>query len=132
MPAWEVDMEITWISIGRSDLELAQAAVLSSMSDQSDEGNAIFSKSLEIAKNFSIPRGSNLIVPSGPDSLSGVDLKTQKIRKGSCLRIGEWLHQGGHSLSEDTQRIVSEVEKRGHQAVVIADQEHELGVLELA
>ncbi len=125
-------MEITLIAIGRSDYELAHAALLSAISDQSNEGNAIFSKSLEITKNFSIPRGSNLIEPSGPDSLSGVDLKTQKIRKGSCLRIDEWLRETGHQLTEDTQRIVSEVEQRGHLAVVIADQEREYGVLELA
>jgi high-affinity K+ transport system ATPase subunit B len=124
-------MEVILISIGGSDLELAQAAVLSSVTDQSDEGTTIFSKSLDIARNFSIPRGSQLVPPSGPDTLSGVDLKTQKIRKGSCTRIDEWLHQRGRSLSKATHRIVSEVEKRGHQAVVIADQEHELGVLEL-
>jgi high-affinity K+ transport system ATPase subunit B len=120
------------ISITVSGKDLAQAAVLSAVMDTSASGSAIFSQALDLAHNFSIPKGSHLIAPSGDDDFSGVDMKTRKIRKGSYDHIQGWLREFDRKMNESTLQIVSDIESRGHQAIVLADQEHELGVIELS
>ena len=125
-------MEVTLIPITAAGRELAHAATLSSVTDTSPSGSAIFSQSLDLAVNFSIPKGSRLIEPTELDELSGVDLKTQKIRKGTCPQIQSWVQEFGRTIGEETIKIVSEIELRGNQAFVLADQEQELGVIEVA
>jgi K+-transporting ATPase ATPase B chain len=121
-------MEVILIPLTTTGKDLAHLATLSSVTDTTPLGSAIFSQSLDIARSFSIPKGSLLIPVSEPDDLSGVDLKTRKIRKGSASQIQNWL---GRSVGDETIQIVNEVESRGNRAFVIADEEQEIGVIEV-
>jgi high-affinity K+ transport system ATPase subunit B len=72
-------MAVILISLTATGKELAQAAVLSAVTDTSPSGSAIFSQSLDLAQDFSLPKGAKFITPSGNDAFSGVDMKTRKI-----------------------------------------------------
>jgi high-affinity K+ transport system ATPase subunit B len=121
-------MEVTLIPLTTTGKDLANLATLSSVTDTTALGSAIFSQSLDLARSFSIPKGSRLILPSESDELSGVDLKTRKIRKGTHAEIQNWR---GRSIGEETIKIVNEIESRGNRAFVIADEEQEIGVIEV-
>jgi high-affinity K+ transport system ATPase subunit B len=122
-------MEVTLIPITTEGKDLAHLATLSSVTDHSPAGSAVFSQSLDLAGKFSIPKGSRLI--SADNELSGVDLKTRKIRKGTRLQIQNWVQGFGRDIGEQTIKIVNEVESRGNQAFVIADESQEIGVIEV-
>jgi high-affinity K+ transport system ATPase subunit B len=125
-------MEVILIPVSVPGKDLAQLATLCSMSDTSPAGSAIFSQSLDLALRFSIPKGSRLIEPTAVDDLSGVDLKTRKIRKGSRVQIEKWVNEFGRTISLKVIKIVDEVESRGNRAFVVADEESELGVIEVS
>jgi high-affinity K+ transport system ATPase subunit B len=76
-------MEVTLIPVTTAGKDLAHLATLSSVTDNSPSGSAVFSQSLDLAGKFSIPKGSRLVPPSELNDLCGVDLKTRKIRKGT-------------------------------------------------
>jgi K+-transporting ATPase ATPase B chain len=122
-------MKITFIPLSASEKELIQAALLSCVSDLSAESEAIFQRSVEITGNITLPRNSNLIYTS---TLSGVDLKDRKIRKGALIPIEKWRGTAEGLSHEATLRVIEEVENRGNKALVIADEAHDLGVIELA
>jgi high-affinity K+ transport system ATPase subunit B len=124
-------MEVILIPIHAAGKDLAHIATLASVTDNSPHGSAIFSQSLDLAVQFSIPKGARLIPPSALGELSGVDFKTRKIRKGTCPEIQNWVQEFGRSVSERATEIVSEIESRGNRAMIIADQEQDLGVIEL-
>jgi K+-transporting ATPase ATPase B chain len=124
-------IEVHFIPRIGTERDLAKAAILSAVPDHSAESHAIFSKAFMITRAICLPKESHLISPSDDDSLSGVDFKNTKIRKGRLERIENWLQECGGVTHQEIRAIVAEVEKRGHRAVVVADEQTELGVIEL-
>jgi potassium-transporting ATPase ATP-binding subunit len=124
-------IQVHFIPTVGTQRDLATVALLSAVPDHSPESHAIFSQALEITRQMLIPRNSRLIGPGENDSFSGIDMTDRKIRKGRLDRIEAWLLQCGGVTHEGIKKIVAEIEGRGHQAFVVADQETDLGVIEL-
>ena len=124
-------IQVHFIPTVGTERDLARVAILSAVPNHSSESHAIFSKALGITHEVRLPKDSILVAPQEFNSLSGVDLKNRKIRKGRLDQVEAWLRQCGGVTHQGIQQIVAEIEGRGHQALVVADNKTDLGVIEL-
>lgn len=125
--------DVVFVPTVGSEEELNYAAYLSSMADKSDESSAIYFGSSMKEENASAIDASRfeLVPPREGDSMSGINLPHRMFRKGPIESIDEWISRAGGMIHNQTRRIVSQIIRRGHQAIVVADDEHDLGVIEL-
>ncbi|MBZ5687017.1 MAG: potassium-transporting ATPase subunit KdpB [Acidobacteriia bacterium] len=120
---------------GVTEQELADAAQLSSLPDETPEGRSI----VVLAKERYGLRGRELsshevrFVPfSAQTRMSGVDLNGFEIRKGATDAIANYLTQNGHPLPDEVRKIVEEISMLGGTPLVVAEKNRgALGVIEL-
>ena len=120
---------------GVSEQELADAAQLSSLADETPEGRSI----VILAKEKYGLRGRELgshdahFVPfSAQTRMSGVDLNGFEIRKGATDAIAKYLTQNGLSLPSEVKGTVEEISHSGGTPLVVAEKNRgALGVIEL-
>jgi potassium-transporting ATPase ATP-binding subunit len=119
---------------GITDARLADAAQLSSLSDETPEGRSI----VVLAKEKYNLRGRDLagmqyeFVPfSAQTRMSGVDLPDAKIRKGAAEAIGNFLELQGSSMPRQVAEKVQEIAKLGGTPLVVAENATALGVIYL-
>jgi K+-transporting ATPase ATPase B chain len=120
---------------GVSEKELADAAQLSSLADETPEGRSI----VILAKDKYGLRGRELgshdahFVPfSAQTRMSGVDLNGFEIRKGATDAIAKYLTQNGLSLPSEVKTTVEEISMSGGTPLVVAEKNRgALGVIEL-
>lgn len=114
--------------------ELADAAQLASLADETPEGRSI----VVLAKReFSI-RGREIhelgaaFVPfSAQTRMSGVNLDHREIRKGAADAIERYLSAQGGSLPASVKAIVDSTAKSGSTPLVVAEGRRVLGVVQL-
>jgi len=119
--------------------ELADAAQLSSLSDETPEGRSI----VILAKEKFNIRGREVhqlnatFIPFTAQSrMSGVDLKTddssiRKIRKGSSEAIRTFIQNNNGFYPQEIQNIVSDLARQGATPLVVAENKKVLGVIHL-
>ncbi|MEN6326616.1 MAG: potassium-transporting ATPase subunit KdpB [Syntrophomonas sp.] len=114
--------------------ELADAAQLSSLADETPEGRSI----VVLAKNQYGWRERDLsqlqasFVPfSAQTRMSGVDIKEREIRKGAIDAIEKYLQQQGKQLDQRVRDIAVSIAKKGGTPLVVADSGKALGVIHL-
>jgi len=120
---------------GVTEQELADAAQLSSLADETPEGRSI----VVLAKEKYGLRGRELgsyearFVPfSAQTRMSGVDLNTFEIRKGAADTIENYLQQSGARMPADVKATVEEIARSGGTPLVVAEKSRgPLGVIEL-
>jgi K+-transporting ATPase ATPase B chain len=120
---------------GVTEQELADAAQLSSLPDETPEGRSIVIRAKE---KYGL-RGRELssheckFVPfSAQTRMSGVDLNGFEIRKGAADAISNYVAQNGHQLPDEVQKIVEEISMLGGTPLVVAEKSRgALGVIEL-
>ena len=119
---------------GVTDGELADAAQLASLADETPEGRSI----VVLAKEQHGLRGREVrpltarFIPfSAKTRMSGVDCGGRKIRKGAADAIERYVVEQGGALPADVRRIVDEVARRGATPLVVAESSRVLGVVEL-
>jgi potassium-transporting ATPase ATP-binding subunit len=120
---------------GVTELELANAAQLSSLADETPEGRSI----IVLAKEEYGLRGRELgphdakFVPfSAQTRMSGVDLSGFEIRKGAAEAIANYVAQSGHSMPAEVNAAVDEISRSGGTPLVVAEKSRgALGVIEL-
>jgi K+-transporting ATPase ATPase B chain len=125
---------------GVSVENLADAAQLSSLSDETPEGRSI----VILAKEKFGLRGRDIskleahFIPfSAQTRMSGVDIhpgngeSKRIIRKGSADAIKNYVESNGGIFSPNTQKIVNEFSKAGSTPLVVAENFNVLGVIEL-
>jgi K+-transporting ATPase ATPase B chain len=113
---------------------MADAAQLSSLSDETPEGRSI----VVLAKEKYNLRGRDLghmhaeSVPfTAQTRMSGVDLPGTKIRKGSVDAITRFLEEQGSSLPRKVRDQVEEIARAGGTPLVVAENSTALGVIYL-
>jgi len=113
---------------------LADAAQLSSLSDETPEGRSI----VVLAKEKYGLRGRDLssihaeFVPfTAQTRMSGVDLPGASIRKGSVDAITRFLEEQGSSLPRQVREQVEEIARVGGTPLVVAENATALGVIYL-
>jgi K+-transporting ATPase ATPase B chain len=114
---------------------LADAAQLSSLSDDTPEGRSIVvlaKEKFQIRARQLNNLGVIFIPFSAQTRMSGIDLQDGRhIRKGSVDAIELYVKELGGSLPADVYRVVEEIAKTGGTPLVVADTETVLGVVHL-
>jgi potassium-transporting ATPase ATP-binding subunit len=119
---------------GITEAEMADAAQLSSLADETPEGRSI----VVLAKEKYALRGRELssheavFVPfTAQTRMSGVNLDGREIRKGSVDAIVKYLQQFGTSLPREIQASVEQIARSGGTPLVVAENQRALGVIYL-
>lgn len=119
---------------GISEQELADAAQLASLADETPEGRSI----VVLAKDKFGFRERNIhalgatFVPfTAHTRMSGVNLGSRQIRKGAVDAIRNHILSLGAAFPHDIQAIVDDVARRGSTPLVVGDGARILGVVEL-
>ncbi|HEV2464976.1 MAG TPA: potassium-transporting ATPase subunit KdpB [Acidobacteriaceae bacterium] len=119
---------------GISNHQLADAAQLSSLPDETPEGRSI----VVLAKERYGLRGRDLeelhaeFVPfSASTRMSGVDLGGSAIRKGAADAIAQFVHERGGSMPAEVNGAVEEIARAGGTPLVVARDQQILGVVYL-
>jgi K+-transporting ATPase ATPase B chain len=121
---------VTGVSVG----ELADAAQLASLPDETPEGRSI----VVLAKEKYQIRGRELhdqnavFVPfTAHTRMSGVDLGERQIRKGAADAIEKYLRANGGGVHAELQTIVERIARAGGTPLVVAERTRALGVVHL-
>jgi potassium-transporting ATPase ATP-binding subunit len=120
---------------GVSEQELADAAQLSSLADETPEGRSI----VVLAKERYKLRGRELgshdahFVPfTAQTRMSGVDLNGFEIRKGASDAVASYLAQNGRPMPTEVKNEVEKIARSGGTPLVVAERNRgALGVIEL-
>jgi len=119
---------------GISSEQLADAAQLSSLADETPEGRSI----VVLAKQLFNLRERDLkaldasfIHFSAQTRMSGVNLGARQLRKGSAEAIRKHIESLGGLFYDSIQQSVDDVARRGSTPLVVADDAKVLGVIEL-
>jgi K+-transporting ATPase ATPase B chain len=114
--------------------ELADAAQLSSLADETPEGRSIV---VLAKKNFGL-RGRTLsdknmtFIPfTAKTRMSGVDCNGHEIRKGAADSVRAYVEAAGGSYTEDCDHAVKEIAKQGGTPLVVTMDHKILGVIHL-
>ena len=119
---------------GVDETELAEAAQLSSLADETPEGRSI----VVLAKEKYGLRGRELssleatFVPfTAQTRMSGVDFDGREVRKGAADAILKYLGSNGNHLAKDLNVIVERISREGGTPLVVAEDRLPLGVIQL-
>jgi K+-transporting ATPase ATPase B chain len=118
---------------GHSEEEVADAAQLASLADETPEGRSI----VVLAKErFNIRErdlaGPHEFVPfSATTRMSGLDVDGRLIRKGAAEAVRNWVVEQGGTPPEGLGEIVDRIARAGSTPLVVADGPNVLGVIEL-
>jgi K+-transporting ATPase ATPase B chain len=114
--------------------QLADAAQLSSLADETPEGRSIVvlaKQQYGIRGHDLQPLGAQFIPFSAQTRMSGIDFDGRQIRKGAADAVAAWLIEHGSALPEEVRREVETVARRGATPLVVAEGPRALGVIEL-
>lgn len=119
---------------GTSPEELADAAQLSSLADETPEGRSI----VILAKEEFGIRGRNLnekdvkFIPfTAKTRMSGVDYDGDKIRKGAVDAIKDYIIKSGGVYSQECNEVVVKISNQGGTPLVVTKNNQILGVIHL-
>ncbi len=117
---------------GTDEAELAEAAQLSSLSDETPEGRSVVILAKEKFNLRSVRGGNMDFIPfSANTRMSGVDYDGTKIRKGAADAIFDYVKNQGAPVSEQCKSIVKEIASQGGTPLVVAKDDKILGVIHL-
>jgi K+-transporting ATPase ATPase B chain len=119
---------------GVDETELAEAAQLSSLADETPEGRSI----VVLAKEKYGLRGRELapheaqFVPfTAQTRMSGVDFDGREVRKGAVDAIEKYLNGHGKAVPRELNGIVEDISRAGGTPLVVAEDRVALGVIQL-
>ncbi|MBK8538136.1 MAG: potassium-transporting ATPase subunit KdpB [Candidatus Competibacteraceae bacterium] len=119
---------------GILEVELADAAQLASLADETPEGRSV---GILAKQRFNLRErdihalGATFIHFSAQTRMSGVNLDGRQIRKGSAEAIRQLVEAAGGHFPEPVARAVDDVARRGSTPLVVADGAKVFGVIEL-
>jgi len=119
---------------GVSNMELADAAQLSSLPDETPEGRSI----VVLAKERFGLRGRDMaeiaaeFVPfSATTRMSGVNVEGRSIRKGATDAIAAFINEHGGTMPDQVRQTVEQIARSGGTPLVVAEDNRALGVIHL-
>ena len=119
---------------GVNEAELADAAQLSSLADETPEGRSI----VVLAKQKYGIRGrevaehdAHFIPFTAQTRMSGVDMDGRRVRKGATESVVEFVHEAGGSVTTQLTEITDRISRFGGTPLVVADGPRALGVVHL-
>jgi K+-transporting ATPase ATPase B chain len=126
---------VEFIPVGDvTEEELADAAQLSSLADETPEGRSI----VVLAKEKYNIRGREVaehearFIPfTAQTRMSGVDLDGRRIRKGATDSVMEFVHDQGGAVPTELMDVTDRISRSGGTPLVVADGNRALGVVHL-
>ena len=119
---------------GVTERDLADAAQLASLADETPEGRSI----VVLAKQkFSIrgrelsPHGATFVPFTAQTRMSGVDLDGRQIRKGAADSVATYVKSNEGTIPPELNELVQRIARSGGTPLVVADRARPLGVIHL-
>jgi potassium-transporting ATPase ATP-binding subunit len=118
---------------GHTEMEVASAAQLASLSDETPEGRSIvvLAKERFGIRQRELGDGHVFIPFTAQTRMSGLDVDGRQIRKGAAEAVRRWVVEQGGSASPELDRIVDKIARSGATPLAVADGPNLLGVIEL-
>jgi K+-transporting ATPase ATPase B chain len=124
---------------GITEAQLAEAAVLASLSDDTPEGKSIVALGVgKLGRTVTAPAGATAVPFTAQTRMSGVDFDGRHIRKGAADAIAKHVanvgtpYRAGEGLAAEVRSTVDHIAKQGATPLVVADGGRVLGVVQLA
>lgn len=114
--------------------ELADAAQLSSLPDETPEGRSIVvlaKQKYGLRERDLAALGATFVPFSAHTRMSGVNIGTRQIRKGAVDAIQVWVESQGGRFPAEVQALVDNIARKGSTPLVVAENARVLGVVEL-
>jgi K+-transporting ATPase ATPase B chain len=115
--------------------DLARAAMLSSLADDTPEGRSIVVLAKDVLKikgrDIRAPEGSLFVEFSAQTRMSGIDMEGKRIRKGSFEAVEGYVKNNGGAIPDDAERLSNDVSGDGGTPLVVAEGKKVLGVIRL-
>jgi K+-transporting ATPase ATPase B chain len=119
---------------GVSEQEMADAAQLSSLADETPEGRSIVVLAKEqygLRERDIQALGAKFIPFTAQTRMSGVSLEGREVRKGAISAIEEYVHTQGGAYPESLRIEVDRIAREGGTPLVVAEGSRALGVIHL-
>jgi K+-transporting ATPase ATPase B chain len=119
---------------GVAERDLADAAQLASLADETPEGRSIVilaKQKYQIRERDVRSLGATFVPFTAQTRMSGVNLSGRQVRKGAADAIEAHVHAAGGTLPIDVRSTVDRVAKQGATPLVVADGKQVLGVIQL-
>jgi potassium-transporting ATPase ATP-binding subunit len=118
---------------GHTERDVAAAAQLASLADETPEGRSIvvLAKEKFGLRERELPAEHVFVPFTAQTRMSGLDLDGRRIRKGAADSVRRWVTEQGGSPSPKLDRIVEQVARSGSTPLAVADGPALLGVIEL-
>jgi potassium-transporting ATPase ATP-binding subunit len=123
---------------GIAERDLADAAQLASLADETPEGRSIVvlaKQRFNIRERDMATLHATFLAFTAQTRMSGVDLVNREIRKGAAEAVKKYIEERGGRFPQEVQHAVDEIARRGSTPLVVAERVNEatraLGVIEL-
>lgn len=119
---------------GNSEQELADAAQLSSLADETPEGRSVvvLAKEKFNIRGRSLSDKNMMFIPfTAKTRMSGVDFDGHEVRKGAADSVKAYVEEAGGTYSNECDSAVKEIAKQGGTPLVVAKDHKILGVIHL-
>jgi K+-transporting ATPase ATPase B chain len=114
--------------------QLADAAQLSSLSDETPEGRSIVvlaKEQYDLRERDLRALDAHFVPFTAQTRMSGVNLGERQIRKGAASAIEDYVQSQGGKFPDDLRRTVDQISMAGGTPLVVAEGAHALGVIQL-
>jgi K+-transporting ATPase ATPase B chain len=118
---------------GISEEELANAAQMASLADETPEGRSIvvLAKQLFNIREQDMGDGHVFVPFTAVTRMSGLDIDGRQIRKGAAESVKRWVTDQGGAVPGGLDEIVERISRAGSTPLTVADGPKILGVIEL-
>ncbi|MER5848725.1 potassium-transporting ATPase subunit KdpB [Streptomyces sp. NPDC002012] len=119
---------------GTTEAEVADAAQLSSLADETPEGRSVVVLAKEKyglrERHQGELRHAEWVAFTAQTRMSGVDVDGRKVRKGATGSVVAWVKERGGSVSQDAQALTDRISQAGGTPLLVAlEDEHGARVL---
>jgi K+-transporting ATPase ATPase B chain len=119
---------------GVTEAELADAAQIASLADETPEGRSIVVLAKErygLRERDIKSLGATFVPFSAQTRMSGVNLNGRQLRKGADDAVGAWLTSHGSELPAKVRQTVEQIARQGGTPLVVAEQGRVFGTIHL-
>jgi potassium-transporting ATPase ATP-binding subunit len=118
---------------GHSEHDVASAAQLASLSDETPEGRSIvvLAKERFGLRERELGVGHEFVPFTAQTRMSGIDLDGKQIRKGAVEAVRKWVVEQGGTVSPELAATSERIARSGSTPLAVAEGPRVLGVIEL-
>src|SRR5262249_35708765 len=118
---------------GHSEQDVASAAQLASLSDETPEGRSVvvLAKERFGLRERELGEGHEFVPFTAQTRMSGIDLDGRQIRKGAVEAVRTWVAGQGGAVPTEVETIAERIARSGSTPLAVADGSQILGIIEL-